>query len=64
MTKIQHKYYMSYFAIDNVFHIDVTRIFVCLDDYVIHDLLAMKKGINSRGKKYYLFRVLGCCSYK
>ena len=37
---------MSYFAIDNVFHIDVTRIFVSLDDYVIHDLLATKKGIN------------------
>ena len=37
---------MSYFAIDNVFHIDVTRIFVGLDDYVIHDLLATKKGIN------------------
>ena len=35
----------AYFAIDNIFHIDVTRISVGLDDYVIHDLLATRKGI-------------------
>ena len=33
----------SYFAIDNIFHVDVTRIFVGLDDYVIHDLRVTKE---------------------
>ena len=34
---------LSYFAIDNVLHIDVTRVLVGLDDHVIHDLLAKQE---------------------
>ena len=37
----------AYFAIDNIFHVDVTRISVGLDDYVIHDLLATRKGFRN-----------------
>ena len=45
----------SYFAIDNIFHVDVTRIFVGLDDYVIHDLRVTKKKKRyvEGGSQYY-----------
>ena len=43
LKKLLFFQHSSYFAIDNIFHVDVTRIFVGLDDNVIHDLLVTKK---------------------